>query len=325
MKAILVDNNTKKLHIGETETPSFSENELLIRVKATALNRADLLQKRGLYPPPVGASTILGLEMSGVIEEVGEHVRGWKKGDQVCALLPGGGYAEYVAIPADMAMRMPKNLSYEEAASIPEVFLTAYLNLFWLGRLKKDETVLIHAGASGVGTAAIQLAREAGAKVIITAGSAEKRELCLSYGASIAIDYKAGPFISAVNAATEGKGVQLILDFIGAPYWEQNIDSLAMDGKLVLIGVMGGSKVDGVDLGKLLFKRGQVIGTALRTQPVEKKISLTREFADVALPTFETETLRPVIDSIWNWDKANEAHDHMERNKNAGKIVLRVK
>ncbi|CAM4179545.1 NAD(P)H-quinone oxidoreductase [Lederbergia lenta] len=324
MKAILVDENSKNLYLGQADMPSISANDLLVKVKATALNRADLLQKRGLYPPPKGASPILGLEMSGVIEVVGENVQGWNVGDRVFALLPGGGYAEHVTIPASMAMPIPDHITYEEAAAIPEVFLTAYLNLFWLGQLKKDETVLIHAGASGVGTAAIQLARETGARVIVTAGSEKKRELCLSLGAKYAIDYKAGSFSPKIKEITEGKGVHLILDFIGAPYWQQNIDSLSRDGKLILIGVMGGSKLDGVDLGELLFKRIQVIGSALRSQSAEQKVTLTSAFGDFALPKFAAGALKPVIDSTWDWNKVNEAHTHMEQNNNAGKIVLRV-
>ncbi|WP_062108237.1 NAD(P)H-quinone oxidoreductase [Bacillus niameyensis] len=324
MKAILVEDSTHILSVGQSEKPVINKNELLVKVKAAALNRADLLQKRGLYPPPAGASSILGLEMSGVIEEIGTDVEGWKKGDRVFALLPGGGYAEYVTIPAAMAMRIPENLSFEEAAAIPEVFLTAYLNMFWLGNLQKGETVLVHAGASGVGTAAIQLAREAGANTIVTAGTAEKRELCLSLGAGVAIDYKEGPFSTKVLEATAGKGVNLILDFIGAPYWEHNIDSLATDGKLILIGTMGGAKVNEVNLSKLLFKRIQVIGTALRSQSVDRKVQLTKDFSDFALEKFATGRLEPIIDSVWDWEHVNEAHKHMEQNKNAGKIVLRV-
>lgn len=324
MKAILVEDSTHILYLGQSKKPVIHKNELLVKVKATALNRADLLQKRGHYPPPAGASSILGLEMSGVIEEIGTEVAGWKKGDRVFALLPGGGYAEYVAIPAAMAMPLPENLSFEEAAAIPEVFLTAYLNMFWLGNLQKGETMLVHAGASGVGTAAIQLAREAGARTIVTAGTAEKRKLCLSLGAEVAIDYKEGPFSPKVREATAGKGVNLILDFIGASYWEQNVDSLATDGKLILIGTMGGTKVNEVNLSKLLFKRIQVMGTALRSQSVEKKSQLTREFSDFALEKFATGRLKPVIDSVWEWEHVNEAHKHMEQNKNAGKIILRV-
>ncbi|VEF46385.1 putative zinc-dependent NADPH:quinone oxidoreductase [Bacillus freudenreichii] len=297
----------------------------MIKVKATALNRADLLQKRGQYPPPPGASDILGLEASGTIEEVGRNVNGWEKGDRVCALLPGGGYAQYVAIPANLAIPIPENLSFEEGAAIPEGFLTAYLNLFELGKLKEDETVLIHAGASGVGTAAIQLAREAGANIIVTAGSKEKRELCRTLGAAHVIDYKDGPFAPKVKEASEGKGVNLILDFIGAPYWEQNIGSLATDGKLVLIGTMGGAKVKEVNLLKILFKRIQVIGTTLRSQSVERKADLTKAFSEYALERFRDGRLTPIIDSIWDWEDANEAHTLMEENKNAGKIILRVR
>lgn len=324
MKAVLVEEETTRLYIGETEKPAVSENELLVKVKATALNRADLLQKRGNYPPPNGASPILGLEASGIVEETGTNVKGWKKGDRVCALLPGGGYAEYTAIPADMAMPMPESFSFEEAAAIPEVFLTAYLNLFRLGELVSGETVLIHAGASGVGTAAIQLVREAGARSIVTAGTQEKRDFCLSLGAGTAIDYKEGPFAPELKEATKDNGVNLILDFIGAPYFQQNIESLAVDGRLVIIGVMGGPKVKEVNLGQLLFRRLKVIGTALRSRPVEDKIDLTKRFSEFAMPRFADGRLKPVIDSVWDWDKADEAHQHMEQNKNTGKIVMRV-
>lgn len=324
MKALLVNEGTHSMYFDEVVKPQIGKGDLLVKVKATSLNRADLLQKRGLYPPPKGASPVLGLEMSGVIEEIGSEVSGWKKGDRVCALLPGGGYAEFASIPADMAMPIPENLSFEEAAAIPEVFLTAYLNTVWLGNLQKGETVLIHAGASGVGTAAIQLAREIGAKIIVTAGTEEKRALCKSLGADEAIDYTVGPFAEKVLAATSGQGVNLILDFIGASYWEQNLASLATDGKLILIGTMGGSKLDNVDLGKILFKRAQVIGTALRGQPLEKKIALTKEFAKDALLKFANGSLKPIIDSVWDWQEVSDAHEHMEANKNAGKIVLRV-
>jgi tumor protein p53-inducible protein 3 len=324
MKAVLVEEQSTQMYIGETEKPTISGDELLIKVKATALNRADLLQKRGNYPPPKGASPVLGLEMSGVVEEVGKNVKGWQKGDRVCALLPGGGYAEYAAIPSEMAIPIPDSLSFEEGAAIPEVFLTAYLNLFQLGECTVGETVLIHAGASGVGTAAIQLVREAGATSFVTAGTQEKREFCLSLGADTAIDYKADPFAPKVKEATNGKGVNLILDFIGAPYWEQNIDSLALDGRLVLIGAMGGAKVKDVNLGKLLFRRLKVIGTALRSRPVADKIGLTKRFSEFALPRFADGRLKPIIDSTWNWKDVNEAHEHMEQNKNTGKIVLRV-
>lgn len=324
MKAVLVNEKTRGLYLGEAEKPKPAENEMLVKVKATALNRADLLQKRGGYPPPEGASSILGLEMAGVVEETGSGVRDWSPGDRVFALLPGGGYAEYAVVPTDMAMRIPDNFSFEEAAAIPEVFLTAYMNLFWLGGLRTGGRVLIHAGASGVGTAAIQLVKEVGATSIITAGTEEKRVFCRELGASTAIDYKAGPFAEKVKEATDGRGVNVILDFIGAPFWEQNLQCLSMDGRLIIVGVMGGPKAEGVNLGQLLRRRLQVKGTALRSQPVEKKIALTREFAEFALPRFTDGRLKPVIDSVWDWEKADDAHKYMEQNKNAGKIVLRI-
>jgi tumor protein p53-inducible protein 3 len=324
MKAILVEDITKKLYIGEADEPVFSDDDLFIQVKATAINRADLLQRRGLYPPPAGASPIIGLEMAGVVEKVGKNATGWKQGDRVMALLPGGGYADKVSIPAGMVIRMPDHFSFEEAAAIPEVFLTAYLNLFVLGGLKANQTVLIHAGASGVGTAAIQLVREAGATSIVTASSEEKRNACLQLGAAAAIDYKAGPFAPAVKAATGGRGVDIIMDFIGASYWEQNIESLAIDGRLIIIGLMGGTKVKELDLALLHSRRLQIIGTALRSKSILEKISLTEQFAAFAMSRFADGRLKPIIDSVWDLDQANDAHDYMEQNKNTGKIVLRV-
>ncbi|WCK54048.1 NAD(P)H-quinone oxidoreductase [Aneurinibacillus sp. Ricciae_BoGa-3] len=324
MKAVLVHEQTQTLYIGDAPEPKGGDNDLVVDIKATALNRADLLQKRGLYPPPQGASPIIGLEMAGTVRSVGKDVNGWKEGDRVFALLPGGGYAERAVVPADMAMRIPDNLSFEQAAAIPEVFLTAYLNLFVLGGLKAGYNVLIHAGASGVGTAAIQLVREAGARSVITAGSEEKRRTCMDLGASHAIDYKAGPFAPKVKEATDGKGVNIILDFIGAPYLEQNISSLAVDGRLIVIGTMGGAKADSINLGQLLARRLQVIGTALRSRSVEDKIMLTQKFSEFALHRFADGRLKPIVDSVYEWENVNEAHQYMEANKNTGKIVLRM-
>jgi tumor protein p53-inducible protein 3 len=324
MKAIQIESETNKLYIGKAGEPEMTDDDLLVNVKATALNRADLLQKRGLYPPPQGTSEILGLEMAGVVEQVGSKAAGWKRGDRVCALLPGGGYAQRVSIPAGMAMRIPASFTFEQAAAIPEVFLTAYLNLFLLGGLKAGQTVLIHAGASGVGTAAIQLVKEAGAVSIVTAGTEAKRAVCTGLGAVHAIDYRAGSFAPAVRQMTGGRGADIIMDFIGASYWEQNLEALAVDGRLLVIGTMGGSKVREVDLGQLLSRRQQVIGTSLRTRPTGDKIRLTGQFADFAMPRFADGRLRPVIDSVWEWEDADKAHAHMEQNMNTGKIVLRV-
>lgn len=326
MKAILMKEfgGTDVLYLGEHPDPVVGEGELLVRVRATALNRADLLQRRGLYPPPEGTPNILGLEMAGDVVEVGPDVTGWSQGDRVCALLPGGGYAEYVSIPAEMAMRLPDSFGYEEGAAIPEVFLTAYSNLFWLGNLKPGQMVLTHAGASGVGTAAIQLIRESGANTLVTAGSQEKIDFCKELGALAGWNYREGSFAPWVKEQTDGKGVNLILDFVGAPYFADNVRSLAVDGRLIVIGTMGGSKVDGVNLADILSRRLQIIGTALRTRNVAEKIRLTQEFSAFALPRFSDARLRPIIDSVYDWHEVAKAHEYMESNRNIGKIVLRV-
>ncbi|PZN09740.1 MAG: NADPH:quinone oxidoreductase [Bacillota bacterium] len=326
MRAVLVrqPGGAEQLFLGEYPTPEPGEGELLVRVRATALNRADILQRRGLYPPPPGASPILGLEIAGVVERAGPGCGGWRAGDRVFALVPGGGYAEYVTLPAAMAMPIPDNLGFEEAAAIPEAFFTAYQTLFWIGRLQAGERVLIHAGASGVGTAAIQLARDAGADVLVTAGSEAKLAACRALGASHAFNYKEGPFARRVLEATGGRGVDLVLDFVGAPYWEQNLECLATDGRLVLIATMGGGVVERCDLRLLMAKRLQVTGTTLRSRSPEYKARLTREFVQRVLPRFAEGRLRPVIDRVFPWDRVAEAHRYMEANRNIGKIVLRV-
>lgn len=326
MKAIVMDSfgGPESLRLGETPDVTPGPGELLVRVRATALNRADLLQRRGLYPPPPGESTILGLEMAGEVAAAGADCRAFKPGDRVCALLPGGGYAEYAVIPEGMAMRLPESLSMEQGAAIPEVFLTAYMNLFWLGSLKPGETALIHAGASGVGTAAIQLIREADAASFVTAGSQQKLERCFALGAAAGFNYNDGDFAPWVKEQTDGKGVSLIFDFIGAPYFASNLESLAVGGRLVIIGTMGGAKVDGLNLSMLLSRRLQIIGTALRTRSRSDKIELTRQFAEFALPRFEDGRLVPVIDSVFPWEEAAAAHAYMETNRNVGKIVLKV-
>ncbi|HEX2910337.1 MAG TPA: NAD(P)H-quinone oxidoreductase [Chloroflexia bacterium] len=326
MKAIIVKEPGGPDVLTWQETPDLQPkpDELLVRVHATAINRADLLQRLGMYPPPPGASPILGLEMAGEILKVGSEVKGdWQPGQRVMALLSGGGYAEQVTFPATQAMSVPDNLSYEEAAAIPEAFLTAYLNLFVLGDLRAGQTVLIHAGGSGVGTAAIQLAREAGATVLVTAGSAEKLERCKELGATGLINYKEGPFDQAVAQLTNKQGVNLILDFIGANYFEQNLTSLAMNGKLLLIGQMSGGKAQ-VDLGSIMRRRLHVTGTTLRARTVEEKAELTSQLSEFALQRFASGKLKAVVDRVFPIQEAAEAHRYMESNQNFGKIVLRV-
>jgi tumor protein p53-inducible protein 3 len=326
MKAIIVrqPGGVDQLAIAEVPAPEPSRGELLVRVRAAALNRADILQREGNYPPPPGASDILGLDVAGIVERTGKGCKTYKAGERVFGLLPGGGYAEYAVIPEAMAMPIPAHFSFEQAAAVPEVFLTAYQTLFRIGRLQAGETVLIHSGGSGVGTAAIQLAAEAGAAVLTTTGTDEKCERCRSLGAVRAINYRKEDFSAAVLEHTRGTGVDLILDFVAAAYWEKNITALRTDGRMVLISLMGGSIAERVDLGRILSKRLQINGTTLRGRPEEYKIRLTREFADFALDKLVDGRLKPVIDSVFPWEQVAEAHTRMEANLNIGKIVLTV-
>lgn len=326
MKAVVVKKygGIEQLQIKEVQKPTYAKNELLVRVQATSVNRADLLQRKGKYMPPLGASSILGLDMAGVVEEVGEDCKDqWKPGDRVFGLLSGGGYAEYTVIPAEMAIPIPEKLSFEEAAAIPEVFLTAYQTLFWHGKLERGQVVLIHAGASGVGTAAIQLANHIGATPIVTVGSEKKRDFCLELGAAYAFNYREEPFATQIRSCLHGQGVHLILDFVGAPYFEQNIDVLQIDGRLVLISTLGGSKCKQVRLSKIMSKRLQIIGTTLRSRSDKYKTQLTQEFASFALPLIQEQKIRPVIDRIFPIHEVQSAHQYMEQNKNIGKIVLK--
>ncbi len=327
MKAVLVKKpgDVDQLYIGDFPKPACGKEEILVKVKATALNRADLLQRRGYYPPPEGASPLMGLEASGVVEEVGENCKeDWKIGDRVFALLPSGGYAEYVTVPGKLALRIPDGISFSEAASIPEAFLTAFQTLFWVGRLGKGERVLIHAGAGGVGSAAIQLARAAGAIPIATVGSEKKQKFCLDLGAQHAFNYKEGDFASKVMEATNGQGVELVLDFIGAAYWKQNIKVLKMDGRWVLIGTLGGSRLEQASLAPILGKRLQITGTTLRNRSLDYKIRLSREFASFAFSRLESGEIRPVIDREFPFEQVKEAHEYMELNRNCGKIILKL-
>lgn len=322
MKAILITQSggPEVLRYDEALAPEPGNGELLVRVHATAVNRADVLQRRGGYAPPPGASPILGLELAG---EVVEPVGGWNVGDRVMAVVTGGGYAEFATVPAGMAMRIPDAMSFEQAAAIPEVFLTAYLNLFTLGRLQQGESVLIHAGASGVGTAAIQLARAAGTRVFATAGSDEKLARCRELGAEVAINYKNEDFAERIRESTEGQGVHLILDFVGAPYWQSNLAALAIGGRLMLIGFLGGSR-EQLDLGPILLKSLTVAGTTLRRTPLDQKVALTEAFSAFAMPRFASGELQPIIHAVYPLQQAADAHRAMEASENIGKLILRV-
>ncbi len=325
MKALLIDESPDKpvMKPGEHPTPEPGEKELLVKIRATALNRADLMQKAGKYPPPKGASPILGLEMAGIVEEVGNGVTSFQKGDRVCGLLSGGGYAEYCTIHEELAIPISDDVSFEEAAAIPEVFLTAYQALIWLGRLKENETVLIHAGASGVGTAAVQLAKLLRrARVITTAGSSEKCSLTASLGSDLCMNYKEENFAESLEETFGKNCVNLILDFIGSPYWEKNMQILAMDGRLIYLAMLGGATVEKMSLVPILRKRLTIKGTTLRNRSLQYKIELTRNFVKETGKLFKGKKLKPVIDSVYDWNDVEEAHTRMENNLNAGKIVL---
>ncbi len=324
MKAMIVKKpgDASQFCISEQPKPSQRPGEFLIKVRAAAINRTDILSRRN--GSSYLESSILGVEVVGTVEAVGTDVN-IAVGTRVMGLVNGGGYAEYAVMPADRAMIIPENLSFTEAAAIPEVFLTAYQTLFLLGKLMKDETVLIHAGGSGVGTAAIQLAKQLGqTKVITTAGSKEKLDMCQSLGADYCINYKEQNFAEEVSQATDGKGVDVILDFIGASHWEKNLASIKTDGRWILIGLLGGAVLEKVNLMQLMAKRIQLTGTLLTPRSDTYKAALTATFSKKALPLFSQRRLQPIIDSVFPFAEVGKAHERMERNKNIGKIILEV-
>lgn len=325
MKAVLLKKfgDTDQMYIGDAEKPAPHPNEILVKVHATALNRADTLQRKGAYPPPKGASPIMGLEMAGEVVALGANVSKWKVGDKVCGLLAGGGYAEYVTIHEDMALSIPDNLSFEQAAGIPEVFLTAFQGLYWLAELQQHEKVLIHAGASGVGTAAIQLVKLQDAEIFVTA-SKGKHQACLDLGAHHTIDYKTENFETVIADKTNQQGVNVILDFLAAPYFQKNINSLAMDGRMVMLALMGGINAENVNLVNFLRRRIQIKGSTLRARNLDYKIRLTQDFKQLAWEKFSAGELQPIIDSVFDWTKVSDAHKYMEANKNIGKIILKI-
>lgn len=322
MRAVLVrePGGVEVLSLGDAPDPVPGEGELLVRVRAAGLNRADLLQRMGRYPPPAGASSLLGLELAG---EVVRGAGAFAPGDRVMSLVPGGAYAELATAPAATTLPVPAGLSWAEAAAIPEAFLTAWLNLFDLGGLASGETVLVHAGASGVGAAAIQLARARGATVITTAGSEAKLDFCRELGAAHTIHRHTEDFAARVEEITGGAGVALVLDVVGQPYWERNLRALARGGRLVLVGFLGGSRGE-ADLGPVLRKSLTVRGTTLRGTPDEQKAALVRELGEFALPRFKAGELKPTVDRLFPWDEVAAAHTYMAENRNLGKIVLEM-
>jgi putative PIG3 family NAD(P)H quinone oxidoreductase len=324
MKAVVVEKpgDESVLKLGEVPEPSIKPDEILIRVRAAGVNRADILQRQGFYPPPPGASEIIGMECAGEVAALGSSVTEWKIGDRVMALIPGGGYAEKAAAHRGSAMKIPSVLSFDEAAGIPEVFLTVFLNLFILAEIGRGQSALIHGGGSGIGTASIQLLKEAGVRVIVTAGTDEKCDQCRRLGADIAINYKSGPFPPAVKDATGGRGVNAILDSIGATYLAGNLESLAQGGRLVLIGLMSGARAE-IDLAAVLRRHLRIYGSTLRSRPAEEKAQIVAAFLKQFGAALEAGRLRPPIYKALPAADAPTAHRMMQASEHFGKIVLK--
>jgi NADPH2:quinone reductase len=326
MRAVVMEGagGPEVLRIGEAERPSPGTGQVLLRVAATSVNRADTQQRMGSYPPPPGESEILGLEAAGVIESLGESVKGFRRGERVMTLLGGGGYAEFAVAPASTLIRIPDGIDFVHAAATTEVFVTAWLNVFREARLGEGETLLVHGGASGVGTAAIQLAKALrNARVLVTVGSEDKARTCQELGADHAILYKEQAFSEKVLELTDGRGADVILDHIGGDYLEPNLACLALYGRLVIIGLLGGPRAE-LNIGRLMVKRQRVIGSVLRARPVEEKAEITRNFEREVMPLLADGRVRPVIHEVMPLEDARRAHEAMAANANTGKLILVV-
>jgi len=311
------------LSLADLPDPQPGPGEVAIAVVASAVNRADLLQRQGNYAPPPGASDVLGLECSGTIAAVGEGVTDWSVGDECCALLAGGGYADRVVCAAGQVMPVPAGVSLVDAAALPETACTVWSNVFMVAWLRRDEWFLVHGGAGGIGTMAIQLAAAVGARVMTTAGSADKLEQCAALGAEVTIDYKEQDFVAEVRGATDGHGADVILDNMGAKYLGRNVEALATEGRLVVIGMQGGTKGE-LDLGMLMRKRGAVIATTLRARPVEGKAAICAAVVEHVWPLVADGTVRPIIGARVPMAEAGRAHALMESGDSSGKILLTV-
>src|SRR5438552_15410877 len=307
----------------EWPMPVPAAGEILIKVAAAGINRPDVFQRRGRYPPPPGASDIPGLEVAGAVAEVGAGVTEWTKGAAVCALVAGGGYAEYCTAPAPQCLPVPRGMDLVAAAAIPETSFTVWTNVFDRGRLAAGESMLVHGGSSGIGTTAIQLARAFGARVFATAGSPEKCAVCRDLGAERAIDYRQEDFVAILKGATQGRGIDVILDMVGGPYVEKNLRSLAIEGRLVQIAFLQGSKVT-LDLVHLMVRRQTITGSTLRPRPVVDKAAIARNLRDKVWPLIEAGKVRPVIDRTFPLAEAAAAHRLMEASTHIGKILLRT-
>lgn len=305
----------------EVDAPIPKPGEVVVDVVAAGVNRADVQQRRGFYDPPPGASPLPGLEVSGRISAVGDEVEGWQVGDEVCALLVGGGYAEQVAVPAGQLLPVPEGVSVEDAAALPEVACTVWSNVFLTANIQPGQWLLVHGGSSGIGTMAIQLGKAVGAHVAVTAGTQEKLDFCRELGADIVVSYKDEDFVEKVREGTGGHGADVILDNIGAKYLARNVETLAISGRLVVIGLMGGRRAE-LDLGTLLAKRAAVIATTLRARPDTEKATIVAAVREHVWPLVESGVVRPVIHSRHPLEKAADAHREMEASTHIGKILL---
>ena len=323
MKAITIPapGDADALVLAEVPTPVLAADEVLVQVAAAGVNRADLMQRQGLYPPPPNASPYPGLEVSGTISVLGERATGWKVGDQVCALLAAGGYAEQVAVPVAQLLPVPETVSLVEAAALPEVVNTVWSNVFMTANLQPGQTILIHGGSSGIGTMAIQLARAVGAHIAVTAGSGDKLRACRELGAEILINYREQDFVEALNRATDGRGADVILDNMGAKYLARNVNALAVNGRLVIIGLQGGVRAD-LDIGALLRKCAAVIATSLRGRPVAEKAAIVAAVLEHVWPLIEAGQVKPVVYRTFPLAHAGDAHRELEAGNNIGKILL---
>ncbi|MER5354956.1 NAD(P)H-quinone oxidoreductase [Kitasatospora sp. NPDC002551] len=307
----------------EVPDPVPGEGEVLVEVAATAVNRADLLQRQGFYDPPPGSPRYPGLECAGRIAALGPGVSGWAVGDEVCALLVGGGYAQRVAVPVGQLLPVPDGLTLEQAAALPEVVCTVWSNVFLTAHLRPGETVLVHGGASGIGTMAIQLAKAVGARVAVTAGGPEKLARCAELGADVLIDYRAQDFVEVLREATGGAGADVVLDIMGAKYLQRNVDALAVNGRLVIIGLQGGVNGE-LNLNTLLRKRGAVIATNLRGRPLAEKAAIVAAVREHVWPLVASGVVKPVVDRVLPLTEAAEAHRVLEAGGQVGKVVLRA-
>ncbi len=326
MRAIVVLESGKRgdwnsLALKEVPVPKLRDGEVLVQVEACSVNRADLLQRRGLYPPPPGESLIMGLDFAGTVVEHKEGSSAWSAGDRVFGIVAGGGYGRFVQVAADHLLPVPENMSFVEAAAAAEVFFTAFYNLFMVADMTPGETLLIHGGASGVGTAAIQLTRENGIACFVSAGTEDNLRRCLSLGAAGAVNYKEEDTFARVLEMTGNKGVDVVLDWIGASHLNKNLEVLKTKGRLVVIGLMGGNKGE-IQLAPLLSKRISIIGSILRSQSKEEKAVITRAFREKALPLLASGRVRPVIECIFPIESVEEAHRTLQEGGHFGKVVL---